>query len=76
MAKVTVQLEDDTIDKIVLDELKWCLQSLKTDLRNRKANRGIAVFDMDRKEDIKALKEHINAFKLVIQYHSVSGQEE
>jgi len=72
MAYVKVRLEEDTVEKIVLDELVYDLKMLKRDLRLREKGEGFAVFDVASKEDIRELKKYVKAAKLMVKYHSIS----
>lgn len=68
MSMVTVKLDYDTVDGIVVDQLIDTLENLQTDLENRKAGHGLAIFEHDPKEDIKILRDHVDAFKIVLSY--------
>lgn len=73
MKKVTVELDWDTVDNIVKQELVSCLENLKTDLKNRKSkNGGLAVFSTDKKVDVALLKDHIDAVNMVLSYYGVN----
>lgn len=73
MKKVTVELDWDTVDNIVKQELVSCLENLKTDLKNRKSkNSGLAVFSTDKKVDVALLKDHIDAVNMVLSYYGVN----
>lgn len=69
MHKVTVELDWDTVDNIIVAQLKDGLKSLQLDLENRKAGHGMAIFDKDRALDVAYMKEHIKAFETVIKYY-------
>ena len=65
---VTVEIDIDAADKIVIANLNSMLECLEEDLKNRKES-GMAIFENDKKKDIERLKEHIKAFKMVIKYY-------
>lgn len=67
--KITVELDWDTIDKITTCSMKSVLENLEDDLEKRKKGKGIAVFEMDKKKDIAKLKQHIDAFKIALNYY-------
>lgn len=67
--KITVELDWDTIDKITTCSMKSILENLEVDLENRKKDKGIAVFDTNKKKDIAEIKRHIDAFKTVLKYY-------
>jgi len=66
---VTVELDWDTIDRITTSSMKSLVQNLEVDLRKRKDNTGMAIFEKDKKKDIALIKKHIEAFKLVLKYY-------
>ena len=68
MKMVTVKLDYDTVDGIVVDQLIDTLENLKSDLENRKEGRGLAIFEHDKEEDVKIISEHVDAFKVVLSY--------
>ena len=67
--KITVELDWDTIDKVTTCAMKSVLENLEVDLENRKKDKGIAVFDTNKKKDIAEIKRHIDAFKTVLKYY-------
>jgi hypothetical protein len=69
MPKVTVELDWDTVDGIVVQQVTDARDGLIEQLEERKGkgNKG-GVFDNDRKKDIILIKAHIDAFELVINY--------
>jgi hypothetical protein len=70
--KITVELDWDTIDKVTTCAMKSVLENLEVDLENRKKDKGIAVFDTNKKKDIAEIKRHIDAFKTVLKYYGES----
>ena len=72
--QVKVEIDDDVANEIVRIELKYAISSLVTDLENRKDDRGIAVFEMDKDADIALIKKHIKAIKRTLSYFSVPGE--
>jgi hypothetical protein len=70
--KITVELDWDTIDKVTTCAMKSVLENLEVDLENRKKDKGIAVFDTNKKKDIAEIKRHIDAFKTVLKYFGES----
>jgi hypothetical protein len=72
MSKVTVELEWDTVDSIVVTQLKTILTDLNVSLENRKSENPkieSAIFSNDKSEDIAIIEEHINAVKIVLNYY-------
>jgi len=72
MKKVTVELDWDTVDNIVVDQLKETLSNLEDDLVHRQTSDKVElaqiVFEYDKEADCKMLQEHANAFKIVLSY--------
>ena len=72
--KVTVELDWDTVDNIVKQELVSLKANLKEDLKKRKAGKGMAIFETDKTLDIALIKEHIEAFDLILKYYGVKDE--
>jgi transcription initiation factor IIE alpha subunit len=71
----TIQMTYDQVDAITTTELTTILQGLKNDREQRKNDEGMAIFDTDKKADLKKLKEHINAIELILEYYGVKEHE-
>ena len=67
--KITVELDWDTIDKITTCSMKSLVESLEADLEKRKADTGMAIFEVEKELDIAMIEKHIEAFKLVLKYY-------
>ena len=67
----TIKMTYDQVDAIVINELTTTLQGLKNDREQRKNDEGMAIFDTDKKTDLKKLKEYINAVELILEYYGV-----
>lgn len=68
--KVTVELDWDTVDNIVAQELKNNLDNFIESLeRVKHLGRG-DVFTTDLEQDIVDIEKHIEACKLLIAYHT------
>lgn len=69
MSKVTVELDAEVVDGIIMDELLQTRSSLLEDYM-----RGtVGVFDFDPKEDRRQIGEVIKAIETVIDWYSVPG---
>jgi hypothetical protein len=66
---ITVEIDYDEADKIVVANLSSMLECLENDYELRKEDRGMAIFENDKKEDLKILKKHIKSFKTVLKYY-------
>ena len=74
MKKVTIQLDKDIFDAIIIGELRQTLELLEVDCEKRQAGHGFALFDMDRDADAAIMREHIRAFKLVLSYYGAHSE--
>jgi len=66
-----IEINCDLLEAITAAELKITLKSLQKDYRDRKAGKQIYIFDSDKAKDLAELKQHIEAFKLVMKYYGV-----
>jgi hypothetical protein len=67
---VTIELDWDEVDKIVVNELKNNLEGFIDSLERVKAEGRGYVFTTDFEQDIKDLEKHIEACRLLIAYHT------
>ena len=76
MPKVTVELDWDTVEGIVVSQLQEARDGLihQLDDRRGKGYKG-GIFDSDRKKDIVLIKAHIDAFELAITYFGGKVEE-
>jgi len=64
-----IDIDSEVLSEIVRADLSDTLKSLQTDLKRRKAGGTLAVFHMDKDEDVAELQRHIEAIKLVLRYY-------
>ena len=57
------------VNAIVRAELNETLKCLQDDLKRRKKGNSIAIFHMDKSEDVAEIQRHIDAIKLVLRYY-------
>ena len=69
---LTIELPTDLLEQVVVAELTKTYDSLTTDLKARKAGKGIAIFDLDKELDIKTLEGHLFCFETVLKYYGAS----
>jgi hypothetical protein len=69
---ITVEIDYDEADKIVVANLSSMLECLENDYELRKEDRGMSIFKKDKDEDLKLLKKHIKSFKTVLKYYGES----
>jgi len=74
MAKVMVELDWDAVDDIVKQQLRSLRDNLKDDLERRKEDKGIAIFEVDKTTDIALIKEHVEAFNLILRYYGEKNE--
>ena len=65
--KIEVCIEG--VNAIVRSELNETLKCLKDDLKRRKKGNSIAIFHMNKDEDVAELNRHIDAYKVVLRYY-------
>ena len=73
-ATVSLEVEADVIEQIVVQELVGLHTSLSRDLKDRKAGKRIGVFDMDKDIDIATLNGHLFAVETVLKYYTTPDQ--
>lgn len=72
----TIELDWDTVDKIVVQELEENLQGFIQSLERIKSiGTTDGIFSMDPEQDVKYLEEHIKACKLMIAYHKPFSEQ-
>ena len=62
---ITIEVNDEQLNDLVVADLQQSLQGLKQDL---KEGRG-GIWSYDLKEDRKMIKKHIKALELIIDYY-------
>jgi len=67
---VSLEIESNVIEQIVLQELVYLRTSLMRDLKDRKAGKKVAIFDLDKDTDIATLNGHIFAVETVLRYYA------
>ena len=67
--KLELDLDWELAETIVYNSLSDLLDTLETDYASRKQGTGMAIFDTDKDKDIKLLKKHIKAMKLILRYY-------
>jgi len=67
--KIEVDVDWELSDIIVSKNLKGLLETLEDDYERRKQGTGMSIFDTDKDKDLKLLKKHIKAVKLILKYY-------
>lgn len=66
-----IELRSEQADDVVTHELKGLLKELRAQYAHRANRNGYAVFEHDKAEDLKIMKKHIKACKLLLKYYGV-----
>lgn len=74
MSKITFDLEDEQVDSIIVQQLAWHRDVFVQDIAACEKGEGMAIFDTNRKKDLKQLKKHLKAFNLVLSYYGEPKQ--
>lgn len=70
MSRVTIELEPEQIDVIVVNELKECLRSFEEMIEDRQRDENaLFYFSADRDQDIKEITARRDAFISVLSYY-------
>jgi len=72
--KLEIDINSDTADLLIVENLKQTIADMKKDLKRRKKGVGISIFSSDRKKDIAEIKQHIKAFKICLKYFGVTDE--
>ncbi len=64
-----IELDYDAVDDIVKQQLRSLRDNLKDDLKRRKEDTGMAIFDTNKTIDIALIKEHVEAFNVILRYY-------
>lgn len=67
---VSLEVNAETLEQIVIQELVGLHTSLSRDLKDRKAGKKIGIFDMDKGVDIATINGHIFAVETVLRYYA------
>ena len=67
--KIEVDVDWELSDAIVSKSLKGLLETLEDDFERRSTGTGMSIFDTDKDKDLKLLKKHIKALKLILKYY-------
>jgi hypothetical protein len=70
MSKISVELESETVDNIVVDQLRDTWETLKRDLG---ANHHVFVWGDQEADDIQ-IQKHVDALELILKWYSTPDQ--
>jgi hypothetical protein len=66
-----IEIDSQLLEEITLAQLQQSLAGLRDSYEDRKDGGDINFFSDDRKEDLKEIKRHIEAFEIVASYYQV-----
>ena len=66
-----IEIDSQLLEEITLAQLQQSLAGLRDSYEDRKDGGDINFFSDDRKEDLKEIKRHIEAFEIVTSYYQV-----
>lgn len=71
--KVEIDINSDTADFLIVENLKQTIADMKQDLKARKKDSCFSwgMFSNDKEEDLVEMAKHIDAFKLTLSYFEV-----
>ena len=67
--RLTVELDYETTDRIVVLDLRDMYDDFCNDLEQRKNDLGCAIFEMDKDQDIKFIKKHLKAMRMILRFY-------
>ena len=73
-SSVSLEVDADIVEQIVVQELIGLHTTLSRDLADRKAGKGTAVFEKDKDLDIATLEGHMFAVETVLKYYTTPAQ--
>jgi len=74
--KVEIDINSDTADFLIVENLKQAISSMKKNLKARKKDSCFSwgIFSDDKEEDLVEMAKHIEAFKLTLSYFGVKDE--
>jgi hypothetical protein len=74
--KVEIDINSDTADFLIVENLKQTIADMKKDLKARKKDSCFSwgMFSNDKEEDLVEMAKHIEAFKLTLSYFGVKDE--
>ena len=74
--KVEIDINSDTADFLIVENLKQTIADMEHDLKAREeeTNTCRGFFSTDKEEDLVEMAKHIEAFKLTLSYFGVTNE--
>lgn len=73
--KVEIDINGDTADLLIVENLKQTIAAMREYLERRKNDEGISMFSTEKERDIDEMIHHIQAFQTTLSYF-VGGSNE
>ena len=74
MRKITVELDADVVDRLLVEEIKAAVEQLEGDLALRKQGLGLAVFSVDCARDVAEIEFQIEALVNTAKWFGAYGE--
>ena len=73
--KVEIDINSDTADFLIVENLKQTIADMEHDLKTREEDSDTCgIFSTDKDEDLVEMAKHIEAFKLTLSYFGVTNE--
>jgi len=73
--KVEIDINSDTADFLIVENLKQAIADMEHDLKTREEDSDTCgIFSTDKDEDLVEMAKHIEAFKLTLSYFGVTNE--
>lgn len=74
MRKITVELDADVVDRLLVEEIKAAVEQLEQDLALRKQGLGLAVFSVDCAQDVVEIEFQIESLINTAKWFGAYGE--
>lgn len=74
--KVEIDINDDTADLLITENLKQIIAMMQNDLERRRNDVGISIFSTEKERDIDEMVHHIQAFRTTLAYFGGDSNED
>lgn len=73
--KVEIDINSDTADFLVVENLKQVIADMEYDLERNKKGVCTAIFSTNKEEDLAEITKHLDAFRTTLNYFGVSYEQ-
>ena len=74
--KIEIDINDDTADLLIVENLKQTIAMMRQDLELRRNDEGIAIFSTEKERDIDEMIHHIMSFQTTLAYFGGDSNED